>query len=811
MENSQDNRAGIGIGVITRGNVSIKWMMHMKQVEKHIPIGMFWKYIVVEGKSWADGRTEVVRRAQAENFRYLMFIDDDTFIPEDAVIKLLQSNKPLISGIYWTKSENSSPVIFEKFGSGPMFKFPIDEVFRIAGSGAGCLLIDMNIFDEFDKQNIPYFKENWVMELDDGKKMICPIGEDHYLFYMANKLGFEAYAHGGVLCDHYDVNTKKFYPTPDIVREITGEKLKTLGREDIVSQHNKLLQIDNSRKTIVFVDGNSFDGDELEKRGVGGAETCIINITKRLSKYFNVHVFNACFEPGIYDGVAYHNLNTNLNDLKSLSPDWCIVNRNTDIIRQIKFKENYGVKKLGLWAHDISSSPAYQYLEQVYNDLDLIILLSDWHVNDFKTTFKFISDNKIKVLRNGVDLDRFKSDIGKVSGKLIYSSTPFRGLDILTDIFPMIKKEVPNAELHVFSSMKLYGSNYDDNQFLSLYNKLKSIPGIVYHGSVKQDVLAKEMQSAELLVYPNTYPETSCITVMEAVSAKTPVVTSNKAALPETLPSDCGFLIDGNQYTTEYKSKFAETVVDILKNRDKLQGLIKTCSKYDMSWENRINDWKVALFGIESIDVDNNQKIGNINTEEYWNEVYKQELENNKIRNNQVTSFLIIEQIKKLGKQDAKLLDIGCGTGEFTRMVKLKNPEFEVWGSDFSSVAIDYCRQQNKTIFYANHPIFNDKFEKGYFDVVSAMHVIEHLEEPEKLVEKAKYLLNDNGLFVLVVPINDKPWKEHLKIWTVKDIELLLTKFNCNYELLTRKLEHLKYSDGTCFEEAIVYVRFKNG
>jgi 2-polyprenyl-3-methyl-5-hydroxy-6-metoxy-1,4-benzoquinol methylase len=143
-------------------------------------------------------------------------------------------------------------------------------------------------------------------------------------------------------------------------------------------------------------------------------------------------------------------------------------------------------------------------------------------------------------------------------------------------------------------------------------------------------------------------------------------------------------------------------------------------------------------------------------------------------------------------------------------MVKSNLPNAEVWGSDFSSIAIDYCRQRDKTIFYANHPIFNDKFERGYFDVVSSMHVIEHLDEPEKLVEKAKYLLKEDGLFVLVIPINDKPWREHLKIWTVKDIEDMLNKFNCSYNIITRKLEHLRYNDGTCFEEEIVYVRFKN-
>ena len=94
---------------------------------------MFWKYIIVEGLSWAEARNEVVRKARKENFEWLLFIDDDVFLPEDAVKKLLSRQKNIISGIYWVKSEVDNPVIFKRFGAGPYFDFPIGEVFEIGG------------------------------------------------------------------------------------------------------------------------------------------------------------------------------------------------------------------------------------------------------------------------------------------------------------------------------------------------------------------------------------------------------------------------------------------------------------------------------------------------------------------------------------------------------------------------------------------------------------------------------------------------------------------------------------------------------
>ena len=117
---------------------------------------------------------------------------------------------------------------------------------------------------------------------------------------------------------------------------------------------------------------------------------------------------------------------------------------------------------------------------------------------------------------------------------LSYTSTPFRGLDVLIHVFPEVRREFADAELQVFSSMKVYQQDEPGDGYEPIYNWCRQTTGVRYVGSVPQPRLAEELKSATILAYPNTFPETSCIAVMEAMAAGLLVVTSDLGALPET-------------------------------------------------------------------------------------------------------------------------------------------------------------------------------------------------------------------------------------------------------------------------------------
>jgi glycosyltransferase involved in cell wall biosynthesis len=152
---------------------------------------------------------------------------------------------------------------------------------------------------------------------------------------------------------------------------------------------------------------------------------------------------------------------------------------------------------------------------------------------------------------------------------LAYTSTPYRGLDLLLRAFPRIRAAVPGVTLQVFSGMRLYGVAEAEEQerFGKLYERCRKTEGVEYVGSVPQPELARRLRAATVLAYPNTFPETSCIAVLEAMAAGCRVVTSELGALPETAGGFAS-LIPFGAGGDVYLDRFVEETVAVLEHLD---------------------------------------------------------------------------------------------------------------------------------------------------------------------------------------------------------------------------------------------------
>jgi glycosyltransferase involved in cell wall biosynthesis len=103
----------------------------------------------------------------------------------------------------------------------------------------------------------------------------------------------------------------------------------------------------------------------------------------------------------------------------------------------------------------------------------------------------------------------------------------------------------------------------EEARYGALYRKCRDTEGVEYVGSLPQPELANHLRSSALLAYPNTFAETSCIAILEAMASGCLMVTSDLGALAETT---AGFarLIPRMEDRESYSNDFVEEVVQVL-------------------------------------------------------------------------------------------------------------------------------------------------------------------------------------------------------------------------------------------------------
>jgi 2-polyprenyl-3-methyl-5-hydroxy-6-metoxy-1,4-benzoquinol methylase len=347
---------------------------------------------------------------------------------------------------------------------------------------------------------------------------------------------------------------------------------------------------------------------------------------------------------------------------------------------------------------------------------------------------------------------------------------------------------------------------------------------------------------------------------MEAVTAGTPIVSTKLGALPEIIPKGCGLLIEGEAHTEKYKKEFIDKVVGILNNPALWEEMHDACKGHDFSWETVSIEWIKEFFpeDVEKYqgkleDVSANlpterktkkkatkkkehpktevekkerrlkvaeeedwdktlvkyreQQGGNLNTPQYWDNQYKYEFDNKIDQRSDARRWnLLIDHIKDTDV----VLDYGCGMAEFLSYLNEQKPNVKRYGIDISKFALEKATARDPELqgrLTNNIAGLPSDAKEGYFNVVTCQHVLEHVDEPEEFVDMLRKLVAPNGKLILVVPVNDKDWIEHQRIWYIEDIIELLGRFDCTYKLDHRK-KTIRKSDDEPIEEVIAVIQF---
>ena len=247
--------------------------------------------------------------------------------------------------------------------------------------------------------------------------------------------------------------------------------------------------------------------------------------------------------------------------------------------------------------HDLPGDPASEHLANGgHRKFHKLVFVSNWQMQQYIAYYN-IPWSKCIVMKNSiVPIDQHEKPKDIALG---YWTTPHRGLSILVPVFEKLQEKYPDLRLEVFSSFKIYGWDHRDNDFKEIFDRAKDNSSITLHGSVSNESLREALKGIHILAYPSIWPETSCLTLMEAMSAKCLAVHPNYAALYET-SSGFTHMYQMQDQLHEHADVFMRTLeiaIDSYYDEDNECRLnsAKSYADFIYNHDKRMDEWKALL------------------------------------------------------------------------------------------------------------------------------------------------------------------------------------------------------------------------
>ncbi len=177
----------------------------------------------------------------------------------------------------------------------------------------------------------------------------------------------------------------------------------------------------------------------------------------------------------------------------------------------------------------------------------------------------------------------------------------------------------------------------------------------------------------------------------------------------------------------------------------------------------------------------------------------KYEEEYKRVYQDFISILLKILKNKRLKPKNLRVLDVGCFTGSFLQM--LKKSGFNVTGLELQKEAVKIARKKLPSdVIVAD--VMTDKLPGKRYDIICMLGLIEHVNNPSKLIKKCSKYQDDNGMLLIQTPdssslparILRKYWPpyspvEHIHLFSQQSLIKLLEQNN--YEIIF-KSKHIK-------------------
>ncbi|MCK9369104.1 glycosyltransferase [Candidatus Dojkabacteria bacterium] len=406
---------------------------------------------------------------------------------------------------------------------------------------------------------------------------------------------------------------------------------------------------------IIDVIGLTYDGDTLDKRGLGGSESAVILMAKELRDIgFHVTVFNNCIDSlsneGDFSGVIYKDLES-LKSFNDYTFDVVISSRTViPFLEEKNWKDfNYSpdvfvpmvnrAKLKVVWLHDTFCSGDHLLEEMVVNGcIDEIFTLSDFHSvyvsncdHGNRRMFEVLK-NKIFLTRNGIN--NYNRDViieNKDPNLFVYNSSVTKGMiPLVTKIWSRLKQHIPEAKLKIIGGFYRFRDNCEPDEqektFWKLYDEFNQKLGIEFTGIIKQSEIADILTDASFMLYPAAFPETFGISALESLNYNTPLITCRFGALEETAIEECSYFIDypiepnnlfHNVNSKKQIDKFIDLTLKVYNDKYLHQQKMYNCNivKEYSGWDSVAIQWKQHIFNKlhKNLSVQDYREVDKIN------------------------------------------------------------------------------------------------------------------------------------------------------------------------------------------------------
>jgi glycosyltransferase involved in cell wall biosynthesis len=448
-------------------------------------------------------------------------------------------------------------------------------------------------------------------------------------------------------------------------------------------------------------------------KGIGGSEISQIEMSSRLAQRGHKVV---SYAPVAWPGVREHrNVNwTSFETATFEEPGLWIMYRCPEELL------NFDIAHPEQTVYFVAQDAFYNTLnEEMALRIDKFICLCSDHANYTAYKHPYLKD-KIVISSNGINIDLINlleaKQIERNPHRLIYSSSPDRGLEQLIPIFKKAKEFIPDLELHIFYGFDNIDKIIKDMPWVGkmkdeIMGSINSTPGIIWHGRVGQVELLIEWMKSGIWCYPINFTETSCISCMEAQACNVIPIVSPIWALQENVMN--GIFVEGDVKAKLTIAKFAAEIVRVCSS-DKLcndiKDTMKISAKVRFNWERYVDQWECWMYQPKC-------------------------------------KYFYAQYAFQQKYADGTILNVGCDSD----------------ASDFKglrdAVNLDLQQNENNTVdvimdMLGDHLTVNDKY-----DTVILGDMVEHMDYHSgiKLINNAKLFLNESGKLIITCPHDPRP------------------------------------------------------